>query len=73
MADGNLDAERNQTLGVRGFAQIGAGYLELQIVQNFGDAAHAGATDAYKMNALNTITHRRRLRKVVGETNTPCR
>jgi hypothetical protein len=52
-----LSAEAGQPLRYRGTLQVGARDFVAEIQQDFGNAAHADATDAYKMNALDLGEH----------------
>ncbi len=40
-----------------GFGNIGTGYAKAKVEQEFGDAAHTDASDAYKMDPGNTSKH----------------
>ena len=51
-------AQPGQPLGHGGTLQIGAGNLVAEIEQHLGNAAHADAADAYKMNTLNFGEHK---------------
>ena len=50
VTDHDFDAESLQALRGRRCAQVGSAYVEFQVVQHLGDAAHAGATDADEMH-----------------------
>ena len=57
MALEGLCAEAREPLRYGGSLQVRAGNLVAEIQQNFGDAAHADAADAYEMDALNLGEH----------------
>ena len=40
-----------------GFGNIGTGYAKAEVEQEFGNAAHADAADAYKMDPGNASKH----------------
>ena len=57
MADMDLQAQAGQALRGGAIALVGARDGVAQVVQDLGDAAHAGAADADKMDVLNGVLH----------------
>ncbi|EXI76169.1 MAG: hypothetical protein AW07_00683 [Candidatus Accumulibacter sp. SK-11] len=57
MANQRADTERGKSPGRRAVCQIRTADREAEIRQDFGDTAHAGATDADEMNALDLVLH----------------
>jgi hypothetical protein len=57
MADEHLDAQRRQAARGRAVALVGARHRVAEVVQDLGDAAHAGAADADEMDAFDCVLH----------------
>ena len=53
----NADAGLLQALGYGAGGLVGAGNAEVEVVQHFGDAAHAGAADADEVDFLDAVFH----------------
>ena len=57
MADRDLQSQPSQALRRCTFGLIRARDLVAEVVQDFGDAAHAGAADSDEMDPLDGVFH----------------
>src|SRR5690349_7563701 len=64
LADGCATVD--EARGDRGLTEIGAGHRRAEVEQHLGDAAHADATDADEMDALNLGKHAREIGRLVS-------
>src|SRR6185312_6472126 len=56
--DHDRDAERREAGGVAAFGKVAALHLVAEVVQHLGDAAHADAADADKMDEAEPLGQR---------------
>ena len=50
-------AELSQTLCSRAIGQVGTAHLKTEVEHHFGDAVHAGTTDAHEVNTFDFMLH----------------
>ena len=57
MADGDADALAFEAAGRGAGGEIGAADVEIEVGEDFGDAAHPGTADADEVNVLDLVFH----------------
>src|SRR3989344_990026 len=57
MTDLDDDAQRGEATRGRAVRLVGARHRVAEVVQDLGDAAHAGSSDAHEMDVLDGVLH----------------